>query len=163
MKVTHGRLLQVLSYEPITGVFRCQVKTAKNTIVGSVAGTMNDIGYRQIRIDGTIYCEHQLAWFYMHGVWAKRLDHKNRVRSDNRLENLREATHSQNLHNAPAQKNNTSGFKGVSKSKNKKNPFCAKICVNEQRICLGNFPTKEEAYQAYIKASQKYLGEFACA
>lgn len=162
MKVMHKRLLEVLAYEPITGVFRWRVKIAKNTLVGSIAGTMNDIGYRQIRIDGTIYCEHQLAWFYMTERWAERLDHKNRIRSDNRLENLREATHSQNLHNTKAPKNNTSGMKGVSKSKRKRNPFCARICVNERHINLGNFPTKEEAYQAYVQASQKYLGEFAC-
>lgn len=163
MKVTHERLLEVLSYERITGIFRWRVKIAKNTIVGGIAGTINDIGYRQIRIDGTIYCEHQLAWFYTTGIWAVRLDHKNRIKSDNRLENLREATHSQNLHNAKAQKNNRSGLKGVYKSKNKRNPFCARICVNEHQIHLGYFSTKEEASHAYIQASEKYLGEFACA
>ncbi len=100
-------------------------------------------------------------WLIITGEWPEgRLDHINRVKSDNRWCNLREATNSQNLMNRYAPKNNTSGYKGVTlRQANQK--WRSRITVNYKRIYLGDFDTKIEAHEAYYAASQKYFGEFA--
>lgn len=93
-----------------------------------------------------------------------QVDHINGNRSDNRKENLRVCTNAQNIRNAPKQKNNKCGFKGVSIKyrKNKKYQYIvAQIHSGKKNIHLGIFNTKEEAALAYNKAATKYHGEFA--
>jgi hypothetical protein len=93
------------------------------------------------------------------------VDHINRNRLDNRKSNLRITTHAQNLWNASAKKNNTSGFKGVSVDKRRlhqKYPYKAEIMVNRKKVYLGSFSTAQEASLAYNEAAKKYFGEFAC-
>lgn len=86
------------------------------------------------------------------------VDHKDRNTFDCRKKNLRIATHSQNLCNRGAQKNNKLGIKGVVKKGNK---FCSHIRVNNKQVYLGTFRTPEEAHEIYMKAAKKYHGEFA--
>jgi hypothetical protein len=101
----------------------------------------------------------------MTGNWPKyQIDHINLKRADNRWINLREATHGQNVQNSSLRKNNTTGFKGVSKLSHKcklKRPFRARITVNNREIILGVFSTAEEAHTAYLAAAKKHYGEFA--
>jgi hypothetical protein len=87
------------------------------------------------------------------------VDHINRNTLDNRTKNLRFATKSQNQCNRSIQKNNRSGFKGVSFD-SKNNKWQAHICFNKKRKNLGRFNTKQEAYSAYCKASAELHGEF---
>lgn len=84
-------------------------------------------------------------------------DHKNGNSLDNRKENLRKATHGQNIHNSKLRKDNTSGFKGVRKQGNK---YIARIQINNKQIHLGYFDTALQAAQAYKSASLKYFGKF---
>lgn len=86
------------------------------------------------------------------------VDHINGNGLDNRRENLRVATPSQNQHNSRKPKNNTSGYKGVYKRGNK---WCAAIAINYKTIFLGYHDTAELAHEAYCKAAIKYHGEFA--
>ena len=87
------------------------------------------------------------------------IDHINHNPSDNRKCNLRIANKSQNAINRPKNKNNTTGYKGVTKLKNGK--YMARIVVNYKGIYLGCFDTPEEAYTAYKQAEEKYFGEYA--
>jgi hypothetical protein len=87
-------------------------------------------------------------------------DHANQNRLDNRMENIRACSRSQNLYNRPAPKNNTSGFKGVG-SYWRNGRWQATIKVDNQDINLGMFDTKEEAALAYNEAALKYHKEFA--
>jgi hypothetical protein len=74
-------------------------------------------------------------------------------------ENLRLATRAENMHNGKIRKNNTTGFKGVCKTKW---GFAADICVNGKRIHLGKRPTAELAYtELYVPAANLYFGKFA--
>lgn len=91
----------------------------------------------------------------------KWVDHINGDTLDNRKNNLRICTPSENAMNKKKPKTNTSGYKGVRKSNRKNNPWRAQIKVNNKSIHLGNYKTKKEAYEAYKKSAKKYFKEFA--
>lgn len=88
------------------------------------------------------------------------IDHINGDKSDNRKSNLRICTNSENLRNRGSQSNNTSGYKGVSWSKELKK-WRTQICINKKHIHVGLFKDKIEAAKAYNEAAIKYHGEFA--
>jgi hypothetical protein len=91
---------------------------------------------------------HHFAWYMTYGnVDFIELDHINRVRDDNRIDNLRIVTSQQNKWNTNA--------KGYYFHKNK-NKWQSQIRINEKRIYLGLFNTEEEAKNAYLIAKQKY-------
>ena len=78
------------------------------------------------------------------------VDHINRVKTDDRLENLRWATHEeQQCNKRELSKNNTSGVKGVSWSKTSKK-WCAEMSVSNKRMKLGRFDDIEDAKRAYL-------------
>jgi hypothetical protein len=86
-----------LDYDPDTGVFTWKPRpgdkkwNAKH--VGEVAGSIASGGYRQIMVDRKNYMAARLAWLYVHGEWPKNhIDHINRIRTDDRLVNLRDVT-----------------------------------------------------------------------
>ncbi len=89
---------------------------------------------------------------------GEKCDHKNNDTLDNRRSNLRLATNSQSSQNRRMRKDNTSGYKGVSRTAGK---WLAQIRVNKKRIPLGTFDTAEQAYEAYCKAAKKYHKGFA--
>jgi len=90
----------------------------------------------------------------------KEIDHRNHNGLDNRKENLRICTRSQNQYNQKLSKNSTSGHKGVSwKQQNKK--WQAHITINGIRKYLGYYTAKEKARLAYNKAAKELFGEFA--
>lgn len=90
----------------------------------------------------------------------EQCDHKNRNTLDNRKENLRKCTGTQNMCNTNKYKSNTSGFRGVSFFKKTSNWY-AHIRVNTRLIHLGCFATPEEAARVYDDAARLYFGEFA--
>ena len=104
----------LLDYDPGTGVLRWRKRVSQRMLAGDVAGTVDGYGYVRIIIGGHTYRAHRIAWLIIHGAWPENeLDHKNLLRSDNRLENLREATRLQNMQNKKVYKNNTSGHTGI--------------------------------------------------
>ena len=90
----------------------------------------------------------------------RQVDHINGVRTDNTRENLRFCDHSQNMRNKKLQKNNTSGFKGVTWNKVAKK-WQAQIYVSRKRIHLGYYIDPSVAYEAYCAASEKMHGAFS--
>lgn len=105
-------------------------------------------------IDKKYFYVHRLIYQLHHGKAPEIVDHINRNSLDNRIENLREASHSENLWNIGLNKNNKSKYKGVHYCKTT-NKFVAMIQINKKRKNLGLFKNAEEAYQAYCKASEK--------
>lgn len=89
-----------------------------------------------------------------------KVDHKNHNTLDNRRQNLRTCTHSQNLSNRNGlDSRNTSGVRGVSLVK-KSGKWIAVIGVKGEKIALGTFIDIKEAALVYAAANQKYFGEF---
>lgn len=161
--VTHEDLLRQLDYCSETGIFRWKVNR-KNTKVqaGDIAGTPHKVNrYRYIYLNSKLYFEHRLAWFYVYGVWpVNQIDHKNQDRTDNRINNLREASNAQNASNRTVLSNNTSGFKGVTWDRNR-NKWRAKLIWNNKTISLGNHTCPIEAARAYDSKALELHGEFA--
>lgn len=86
------------------------------------------------------------------------IDHINRNRLDNRKSNLRFTTQKENARNRGTMSNNTSGYTGVHYQKASRK-WRASIAVDYHRIQLGEFDTKEDAYDAYIQARKRYWGD----
>lgn len=178
---------QLLSYDRQTGILRWKqrtpdmfkscstpdrygrLKTAEHNCnnwnahyAGKIAGT-NIKGYVSIII--TLrgkkcgYLAHRLAFLIETGEWPPHdIDHDDRARSNNKWSNIRPATRAQNRQNVSLSKNNTSGFTGVSWSKEKKK-YIAHITKDREYFRLGYFNTAEEASEAY-KAAKKRLHTF---
>jgi len=117
-------------------------------------------GYRYVEINGCAYATHRIIFEMFHGYLPKFVDHIDGNRSNNKIDNLRECTLSQNQYNSKIPKNNKSGIKGVYFDKIH-NTWKAKINVSDKCINIGSFKTKEEAGKARIDAANKYHGEFA--
>lgn len=125
-------------------------KTSSNRVkVGQKAGSEDNKGYRRIRVFGKDYLAHRLIFFYHHGWLPQFVDHKDTNPRNNRIENLRPLTHSQNIANGRST-TSSSGYRGVTSLKNGK--FIAQVMKNYKNHHLGQFDSAEEAHQAYLRA-----------
>lgn len=126
--------------------------------IGDEAGAINkqsSSGYRYIKIGGNRYKAADIVWLYHTGrMPARMLDHINHIKTDDRIENLRETTNKENLKNTPLRKNNTSGVTGVVRRGDK---WAARITNNDgERITLGSFKSLESAKEAREIAKKIY-------
>lgn len=154
--ITENRLKCLVSYNSETGIFTWKTRPSNRVRVGDIAGTLDSNGYIYIKLDGKRYFAHRLSWLYMYGQWpVADIDHKNGIRNDNRIENLRLATKNENQQNRKLNKNNTSGYMGVYYDQTK-NKWVSKINVKSIRKHLGYYDTSEEAYSRYVLAKAEY-------
>lgn len=117
---------------------------------------IDSAGYHIGSILGVRYRAHCVIWALENGRWASdQIDHENHDRSDGRIDNLREASHTQNAKNHTLHKNNKSGFNGVSWDK-KLGRWAAKIRSDGRQIHLGYFADLESAIAARESANIKY-------
>lgn len=139
-----------------------RVRRGRKCLIGEPIGWKGADDYCYAMIDGETYALHRLAWFYMTGELIPFVDHEDRTRDNNRWDNLRAATKSQNSANSPG-KGATSGFKGVNyrQSRASLKKYQARIRVNGKLIFLGWFLTGQEAARAYDAAAREHFGEFA--
>ena len=150
----YERAKKYLRYEPDTGYFYWIANTNGRgpSKIGEVAGCTNAQGYWQIKFLGAHFYGHRLAWYFVHGYVPERIDHINEKPWDNRISNLRECTHAQNL---AAARYDSLGYE-VHGAK-----YRSRIEVDGVRYELGSFDTPEEATAAYQAARHNLLGEFA--
>ena len=158
--LTQEYLKSILHYNQDTGVFTWKVSKAQRIKSGDVAGWVHN-GYTEIEINNKKYKAHRLAWLYVNGEIPKKLiDHIDGNRSNNKISNLREATHQTNSENYKMPRTNKSGVKNVSWYKNF-NKWVVSISVKKTKKTIGYFDDLEFAELVAIEARNKYRGEFA--
>ena len=151
---------ELLHYDPETGVFTRNYDRGPYKR-GEPAGAITVQGYVLLNAGSDKYLAHRLAFLYMTGSFPSDVvDHINGNRFDNRWENLRPATRSQNLQNRGPQKQNTYRLKGVFYDEQRRK-WLASIKHQGKAYFLGRHKTKEEAAHAYNKAAIELHGEFA--
>ena len=165
-ELTQERLKELLHYDPDTGDFtwkyRYDMPKQWNTrYANKKSGCIHCEGYIRIRINEKKYLAHRLAILWMTGKFPKKqVDHVDGIKDNNKWNNIREATHSENQQNQKkAHKDNKStGLLGVCFKKIDKK-YYSRIYVNNKSKFLGYFKTAQEAHEAYLKAKRE-LHEF---
>lgn len=123
--------------------------------VGSCAGTYVNVSINKIR-----YQAHRIIFLMHYGYLPKVVDHINGKHQDNRIENLRAATHTENLRNSKIAKNNTSGLKNVVWHKQRQK-WGVRIIVDKKSKSFGLYDDIELADLVAHEARNKYFGSFA--
>jgi len=127
--------------------------------IGKHAGWINREGYRDIQINGKNYGEHRLIFLLFYGYFPKEIDHINGNPSDNRIENLRKVTRSQNQMNKKKVIHKSSKYKGVSWDKQAQK-WKVRITKNGIVKQLGRYDNEIEAGKVYNQFAEKYFGEY---
>jgi hypothetical protein len=153
--LTHARLLQVLRYDPDTGLFWWLERAPKRNLSKPAGSTNSGELYVRIGIDGQYYRAHRLAWYYMTGAWpTHEVDHEDRNKKNNKWLNLRPATHKQNAENTAVRSHSKSGVKGVHYDSSR-GLWQAYINHFGTRRHLGRFATLKAAQAARQEAESK--------
>lgn len=136
------RLQELFNYDPKTGSLIWKKVTGRRSCVGKEAGTSRNGKYFMIGVDRKIYLKHRVIYKLYHKKEPEGVvDHIDRDASNNKINNLRDATHSVSNYNRSFK--SEFGKQGVYKSTRSKG-FCAKISNRH----LGTFPTLEAASKA---------------
>ena len=156
MTVDLEKVREYFGYDPSTGEFRW-IKNKKKGRIGALAGEIvATTGYRRICFDGKRVFAHRLAYAWMTGEWPETVDHINRVRTDNRWENLRSATRSQQQGNARG----AGKTRGVYQDRGRKMWRARLTRRHGGNINVGTYATKEEAQEAFDAVAVQHFGEF---
>lgn len=158
MEVTQDYLRSNFDYRSDGNLIR--KISAGSSKAGSVIGYTDSKGYKKTTIYKQNFSVHQLIWMYHYGSIPRQIDHEDTNPSNNRIENLRAATQSENQQNTKLRSNNTSGFKGVGFHKVTAK-YAAYIRLNGKSSHIGLFSCPKEAALAYNKAAKELFGEFA--
>lgn len=156
---------EMLDYDPIAGILTWRPRASappnwNSRCGGKIAGFINEQGYRIVRLCGRSHAAHRLIWLMMTGDYPpEHIDHRNCVRDDNRFENLRCASHAENMQNTGAKSTSSSGLKGINKHA-QCNRWIARVHHRGKRIYLGLFDSAEAAFAAYTAKAAALQGEF---
>jgi len=163
-KITAEEARRVLTYVPETGDLIWKERLGKKKLVGKIAGAVGggkNNRRRFVGIHGVRYPEHRIIWLIVYGDWpAHHVDHINGDSTDNRLCNLRDATHSQNQANRKRRRNTASGHKGVSWHQ-QTGKWRASVIKDGKRHSAGLHDTPELAAKAYLSKATELFGKFA--
>ena len=147
---TTEQLWEQFDYKPLTGELVRKRRGGKkvSTCVGAA-------GYKTVRVNDEDFGQHRVIWAWLTGNRVfDEIDHRDGVGSNNRINNLREATRPQNASNQRRKK-------GYHYMKNRSKPWHAQIMVNYKSKSLGYYRTEAEAAAAYKKASLELHGAFS--
>lgn len=165
--ITQEYLKECLVYDPETGVFTWKERPREHFSSDRIcnswntrysnkqAGVIDARGYVKICIGSRAYKSHRLAWLYVYGTSPKKhIDHRNGIKTDNRIENLRDVDCVVNQQNRrKAQPNSKSGVLGAMMTPC--GTYQVKIRINGKTISYGTYATAEEANRVYIEIKRK--------
>lgn len=153
MTLTAQEIAEWFIYDPSTGLLRHRNARPNGRSGGTIAGSLQSGGYRQVRYMGRAHYAHRVAWLLMTGDWpAEEIDHIDHDRSNNQWSNLRVVTRSENMQNQKPR--SREGSKGIF-FRADRGKWRARIRVNGRIKNLGQFETAEEAHAAYVKAAKE--------
>jgi len=136
LEINYERVIELFTYRD--GCLYRKIATTNTSKVGELAGGPDSKGYWRISINDRRYLAHRLIWLYHNRSMPLVIDHIDGDPLNNRIENLRECTLSQNSQNSKMRADNTSGVKGVHWDKNSKK-WITQIQTNGERVRLGSF------------------------
>ncbi len=156
--LTRERVLKLFDY--VEGRLRWKVTKSSMATMGTYAGSVNARGHVNVCVDNKMYAAHQIVFLMFHGYIPKEIDHINRDKTDNRIENLRSCSSNQNKGNIGLLRSNRSGYRGVSFN-TRRQKWHAQIKINGKQTYIGGFDCVIDAAKAYNKAAVEHFGEFA--
>jgi hypothetical protein len=117
--------------------------------------TLKPEGYLQGTLFRKHHYAHRIIWWMTNGIEPSEIDHRNGIRSDNRIENLKNVSSSENSKNLKLMKHNTSSCSGVYLNR-KQDVWVAQITIDKKRKFLGSFKDKKDAINARKEAESYY-------
>lgn len=160
IEITLDVVRRLVRYDAKEGKLYWLKNTGGKGFADSECGYIADSGYRMMGFAGIEVRAHRIVWLLEHGAFPAEdlvIDHINRNRSDNRIENLRAVPQVLNAHNiVKAKKNSTTGLLGVHRNKKR---FSAGLYVDHKPKHLGTFDTPEQAHAAYVEAKKTFYPE----
>lgn len=149
-RLTRDDVRRDFVYNPDEGTLIWNTFSGSST-PGDTAGWLDKYGYVRVRYRRKIYFAAQLIYLHMRGNIpdGMEIDHINRIPNDNRWDNLRLVTRSQNKRNRVLC--NKTGLTGVSKASPNRWTSCIKL--GDRRRRLGLFTTPKQAHNAYLFAA----------
>jgi len=157
--LTYERVAEALRYEPDTGRFFWKESRgcAKKGDEAGCWSVPQGITYLVIAIDGKMYKAHRLAYLLMTGHWPKdQIDHRDGNGANNRWENIRAVTSTENVRNTK-RRNNNSGFRGISWDRGT-GKWRVRITNKGQRYVRGYFTELEDAILERLEAEAEIWG-----
>ena len=151
--ITKELLHEILEYKDGKLFWKKVTNPKSRSRVGDEAGTLTSHGYRRIVINYKQYFGHQLVFMMFNGYIPAEIDHINRVRSDNRIENLRPCTRSENILNSSISNRSRTKIKHIHVVKG----YGYKVVIpkNGKQTYIGFAKTVDEATRILKKASEK--------
>lgn len=157
-------LSEIFSYDLLSpSCLTWKVTTSRKSKEGCFAGgSYLSKGYSRVRYNNELYLAHRVVWEIHFGKIPEGfyIDHLDGDRGNNRIENLRLVTMSQNNKNTSKRSGTTSRYKGVCWAKSI-NKWRAEITCDNMRYNLGCFLCEEEAARAYNKKAIELFGEYS--
>lgn len=158
-----SRLRELFKYDPESGLVTRRISVSSSARCGDLVGTPTSSGYLRCQVDGRSYYLHRIIWKILHGEDPPEVvDHRNGTKTDNRDENLRSASHAQNMWAKKRSSSNRSGVKGVCYHRRDRK-WQAAITVAGKQIYLGSFERIDDAAFAYASTSKRFFGSFSSA
>lgn len=151
------KLRDAYSYDPVRGIIFHSLPFRHLPAGRKVYFSKMRNGYLYIKIGPKRYLLHRVIWYIVTGEWPPMIDHKDRDKTNNKWDNLRTASISQNMRNV-IYKPGATGVRGVSTHGKK---FKARIANNGKSEYIGTFKTVQEAHEAYMVRARELGAEFS--